>query len=277
MHRTSTPPRNASLGQYFTPAWAAQALIEREFAWLRAGDLVVEPSCGDGAFLCALPSHVDAVGVEIDPAQAERARQLSGRRVITGDFLSVEVAAPGTVAALVGNPPFASAFFEDMLERAAELLKVGGVIGLVTPCYFVQTSSSVERYSRSFDISHSMLPRNLFPGLSLPLGWMRMRKTDRPGRLFGFMLYAEAQQMRELKKEVQTALTETRSRRGVWATVVGEVLRALGGQAKLSEIYRAMASKLPTANPEWQAQVRKVLNTNKGFVRVAPGEYRAAL
>lgn len=275
MHGIPKPPRNARLGQYFTPAWAAEALIEREFGWLRAGDLVVEPSCGDGAFLCALPSHVDAVGVEIDPAQAERARQLSGRRVITGDFLTVDVAAPGSVSAVVGNPPFMATFFEGMLERAADLLKVGGVLGAIVPVYFYQTSSSVERYARSFDISHSLLPRNLFPGLSLPLGWTRMRKMDRPGRLSGFMLYAEAQQMRQLKKELQAALSERRNRRGVWATVVEDVLRALGGQAKLREIYRAMASKLPTANPEWQAQVRKVLNTNPGFVRVAAGEYRA--
>jgi type I restriction-modification system DNA methylase subunit len=56
-----------SMGQYMTPDWAAEALVDRYFSDLGESDLVLEPSCGRGAFLRALPAHVQALGVEIDP------------------------------------------------------------------------------------------------------------------------------------------------------------------------------------------------------------------
>lgn len=49
--------------------------------------MVLEPSAGDGRFLMAVPDHVPAFGVEIDPALAPIAARNSGRQVIQGDFL----------------------------------------------------------------------------------------------------------------------------------------------------------------------------------------------
>jgi len=46
--------------------------------------------CGNGHFLMALPDHVPATGIELDPAWAEEARRNSGREVITGDALSCD-------------------------------------------------------------------------------------------------------------------------------------------------------------------------------------------
>lgn len=48
--------------QYHTPEWVAQELVERYFSDLYSGDLVLEPACGTGAFLKALPPGVPAVG-----------------------------------------------------------------------------------------------------------------------------------------------------------------------------------------------------------------------
>ena len=45
---------------------------------LSSSDLVVEPSCGAGAFLKAIPDEVPVVGVKIDPELAEIARQNTG-------------------------------------------------------------------------------------------------------------------------------------------------------------------------------------------------------
>lgn len=70
-----------SLCQWFTPAWLAEALVERHFSRLDAADLVLEPTCGAGAFLRAIPAHVPAIGVEIDPALAAAARA-TGREVL---------------------------------------------------------------------------------------------------------------------------------------------------------------------------------------------------
>ena len=46
---------DTTLGQFFTPDWAAEALVEQHFGDLGLFDRVVEPSCGGGAFLRALP------------------------------------------------------------------------------------------------------------------------------------------------------------------------------------------------------------------------------
>lgn len=64
---------NRDLNQFFTPAWAADLLVQRYFGDLQPSDNVLEPACGDGRFLMAIPPEVQAVGVEIDQAMAEAA------------------------------------------------------------------------------------------------------------------------------------------------------------------------------------------------------------
>src|SRR3546814_16205788 len=86
-----------------TPLYAAERLVERHFPDLGAKDLVLEPSCGIGAFLRAIPATTSAIGVEIDPERAAIARKRSGRPVITGDFCSVHIYARPT--AILGTPP----------------------------------------------------------------------------------------------------------------------------------------------------------------------------
>src|SRR3546814_2869563 len=52
---------------------------------------VIEPSCGTGSFLSAIPQHLPAYGVDIDPDIAAVAKANSGRQVIIGDFRSIEL------------------------------------------------------------------------------------------------------------------------------------------------------------------------------------------
>jgi site-specific DNA-methyltransferase (adenine-specific) len=92
------------LGQYPTPVWVADALIERHFAGLDSGDLVIEPSCGPGSFLAALPKHVPAIGIDVDARMVESARRQTGRKVLHGDFRTLHL--DFTPTAILGNPPF---------------------------------------------------------------------------------------------------------------------------------------------------------------------------
>lgn len=269
------PQLNPGLHQWFTPAWAAEAIVDQEFGWLRAGHRVVEPSCGDGAFLCAIPAAVEALGIEIDPAMAALARQHSGRPVLTGDFLSLDAAAIGRVDAVIGNPPFEAEIVARFLEHSNLLLQEGGQVGFILPAYILQTSSKVEQLGNHFSIHQQLLPRNLFPRLKLPLVFARFVK-EQHRRLFGFLLYREAQDMRDLHKPYSQAATQARDARGAWFQVVHTALALLGGEADLPRIYEVVAKQRPSGNQFWREKIRQVLQLDKAFVRTGPGRYALA-
>lgn len=260
--------RRKALGQYFTPRWAAEAVVERHFADLPAGATVVEPACGDGRFLMALPDHVRAIGVEIDSLHAQRARALSGREVITGDFLRVEL--PEDIDALVGNPPFVATTIAAFLDRAHALLREGGRCGFILPAYVLQTSSKVMQFARQWTISTELMPRNLFPGLSLPLTFTLFTK-ERERRLFGFFLYREAADVAALKAPLRHLLTESVRAGSVWRQAVNDAFDRLGSdQAPLGDIYAAV-QHAPATNQHCAQQVRKVLQTYPEFKPVERG------
>lgn len=249
--------------------------MEQKFPWLRPGHRGIEPSCGDGAFLCAVPSGVHVTGVEVDAALAAVAREASGRDVIHGDFLALSEAVLGQADFILGNPPFESGLVAAFLERSASLLKEGGEAGFILPAYILQTSSKVEQLASRFSLEQELLPRNLFPRLKLPLCFVKFVK-DRRRRLHGFLLYREAAEMSGLQKCWRQALSTTRSRSGVWYPVVHSVLASLGGEADLPSIYAAMAGKRPTANPAWKEKVRQQLQHPQRFTRTGAGRYRLA-
>lgn len=263
------------LGQWFTPGWAAEAIVESEFGWLTPGSRVVEPACGDGSFLCALPSNLDVIGVEIDPVVAERARKASGRKILVGDFRDVPREQLGEVNAILGNPPFQANLIAGFLDKSAELLLDGGVAGFILPAYIFQTSSKVETYSAKFSIAQRLLPRNLFPGLKMPLVFATFTK-DQKRTLHGFLLYREAQEIRAIDRRWQESVSSARDPRGVWYSVVHQILVQLGGEADLEQIYKAVQPRRPTGNPHWKPQVRKVLQQIGDFVRTAPARYAIA-
>lgn len=263
---------NPALHQWFTPAWAAEALVEQEFGWLGANHAVCEPACGDGAFLCAIPQHVRAIGVEIDPIQAGRARLNSGREVLDGDFLTVDLPRAG-FDAVIGNPPFDASLIARFLQRTHGLLRDGGEAGFILPAYIFQTSSKVEKYARLFSIKQSLLPRNLFPGLRLPLVFAKFIK-DNGRTLFGFLLYREAQEVASLARRWRERLARARGPAGAWFSVVDAALAELGGEADLQAIYACVAGRQPTDNENWKQQVRKILQNGKRFTRTSAARYR---
>jgi predicted RNA methylase len=91
--RDDLPPlrqTSATLMTYQTPTWAAERLVEHYYPDLSPADLVLEPTCGEGHFLDAIPPHVPAVGVELDAGRAAIARR-TGREVLVGDVLTIDL------------------------------------------------------------------------------------------------------------------------------------------------------------------------------------------
>lgn len=253
------------LDQYPTPAWVAQALINQHFSDLTDSDVVCDPTCGPGRFLQAVPAGVPAFGIEIDKGLARHARELTGRPVVHGDIRTA--AFPDKPTAFVGNPPFQMKLVDLILERAHDVPPNEGRVGLILPCYAMQTAARVVRYNEQWSISQEMIPRNIYPGLSKPLLFALFRKDQRR-TLVGFSLYHEAAHVLGLPKDVQQALTEGPA---TWRTLVEEGIAAHGGKAALSQIYEYVSSRRPSQNPHWKEQVRKVCQQRTR--RVAPGQY----
>lgn len=240
-----------TLGQYMTPDWAAEALVERYFGDLGA-EPVVEPSCGRGAFLRALPAT--AIGVEIDPELAGEARRRTGRAVIVGDFRMVDL--PVQPVALVGNPPFRKRTVDEFLDRAWSLLPDEGRVGFVLPTFVLQTASTVDALAERWSIRQDMLPRNLFARLSHPLCFALFTKGRARG-MVGFALYHELAAVNRLQARYRALLQEGEG--SLWAAVTRAALEALGGTATLQQLYLEIEGHRPTPNAFWQAKVRQTV------------------
>jgi hypothetical protein len=249
------------LGQYDTPAWVAEAIIERVGLKSKVGGMVIEPTCGTGAFLSMIPSHLDAIGVEIDPIRAEIAAASSGRRVIVGDFRTV--ALPAKADCVIGNPPFEAKLVEDVLQRSYALLEREGEACFILPAYIFQTTTKVLEYKKNWSIYQELMPRNLFPNLKLPLIFARFVKDGRRV-LSGFFLYEETYDVQGMPAPIKEALATGR-KPSAWRSAVIEAMQELGGRAKLPQLYNAMMPRRPTDNPWWKNQVRKVLQEYPDF------------
>lgn len=256
--------RQRELGQYFTPEYVAEALLERFFPNLDMTDRVVEPSCGDGAFLRSIPDHVHAIGVEIDAGLAEQARRNSGRPVILGDFMTAEL--PMRPTAIIGNPPFKQATVMGFLDRAWDLLEEEGRVGFILPAFIFQTASTVDRLSQRWSMDQALIPRNIFPRLTTPLCFAQLTKGTRRG-LFGFALYHEVAAVTRLQRRYRALLAQ--GERSAWAAVTRAALESLGGQGTLRDIYREIEGARPTSNRFWQPKVRQQLQ--RIAYRVGPG------
>nr|MBA3456336.1 SAM-dependent DNA methyltransferase [Deltaproteobacteria bacterium] len=109
---TTTAAERRALGQWFTAAPVAQLAIAA-LAPIDRRARVIDPTCGDGAFLSA--AHTAGLhaltGVEIDREAAAQARtRLPRANILDGDAL-----APGLIEELgtfdiaIGNPPWVRA------------------------------------------------------------------------------------------------------------------------------------------------------------------------
>ena len=91
-----------ALGAYFTPEGVAEALVQ--WAVRDPGDLLLDPSSGDGRFVAR---HPNSVGIEQDPASvAEASDRAPNATVVQGDFFTWASDDRRRFDCAVGNPPF---------------------------------------------------------------------------------------------------------------------------------------------------------------------------
>jgi len=94
--------RAKAYGQFFTPAEVAATLVR--WAIRDRDDRILDPACGDGAFLAL---HERTVGVEHDPRHAATARlRAPSATVVEADFFAWAGETNERFDAVVGNPPF---------------------------------------------------------------------------------------------------------------------------------------------------------------------------
>jgi hypothetical protein len=258
--------KRTNFGQWMTPAWAAEEIVQQYFSDLTAQDLVIEPSCGEGAFLKPFQERgIPVVGVEIDPDLAAFTREDTGAEVLVGDFRTIKFDLKPT--AIVGNPPYAIKTIEGFLARANQLLPENGRCGLLLPAYALQTHSRVMAWNSIWSMTADLIPRRLFPRLRLPLLFVQFRK-EKIRTMVGFALYQQAVEIDTLGPNAKLILARPR-RTGAWRALVTDCLNVAGGRASLEELYQMIAPKRPTGNKWWKEKVRQILQLY--FRRVEAG------
>ncbi|HEV8651490.1 MAG TPA: class I SAM-dependent methyltransferase [Actinomycetes bacterium] len=132
----AAPSAEKLRGGYYTPGPVARFLA----AWASAaGPRILEPSCGDGAVLAALVDQARAagrpgtaagiVGVELDEAEAAKARR-HGAAVVAADFFAWFAGGRrGSFDAVAGNPPYIrfGSWTEESRARAFALMRGAGL------------------------------------------------------------------------------------------------------------------------------------------------------
>jgi site-specific DNA-methyltransferase (adenine-specific) len=254
---------DAALSQWFTPFWVAEELVDDALRGMGHVS-VVEPSCGTGAFLTAIPKSMPALGVDIDPRVVAAAVANSGREVRVGDFRTMDLS-DVKPELIVGNPPFEMDVINGFLDKAHAELPEDGLIAMVLPAYAFQTPRQVSRWMDMFSIDVNMIPRTLFPGLSKPLVWAKYRRTSM--RTFsGMMLFAETREIENMRPAIREALAAP----GTWRSAVTVALESLGGTASVTSIYQAVAPERRSGD-HWRPKIRQTLQ--RGFVSLGEGRW----
>lgn len=119
-------------GGYYTPPEIATFILN----WGIKDDTdtdILEPSCGDGAFLEALKisgkEYHSLTAIEYDAVEAEKAKTINVGKVLHGDFHAFCHDTKKRFNLIVGNPPFIryQYYKSDQQEIAVELFKKAGL------------------------------------------------------------------------------------------------------------------------------------------------------
>lgn len=98
------------------------------------GDLVLEPSAGDGAIIKAVQAYAPGTKVdwfELNPERAEQCRALNSGIGVCADFLTIT---PNPVYdTVLMNPPFENGQWMEHIMHAWKFLAVGGVMIAIAP------------------------------------------------------------------------------------------------------------------------------------------------
>lgn len=265
------PDPVAELGQYMTPRWAADLIVRDRLADLSAHDVVVDPSCGTGSWLHAIPATTRAVGIEIDATLAAIAATDTGREVRFGDFLTIDLDDVEPTH-FVGNPPYSAQTIRAFLERTRSLLPEGGRAIYLLPAHTFSFARPTLKLLRGFDVNVQLVPRDLWPRLSFPAIIADLTKK-RVARLVGLVLFEEAAALRSVRAAYRQILNA--GRKPLWADVLDLALEALGGEGSLTEIYQLVETCVPSSTPFWRDILRREAGEHAD--RVARGRFRRRL
>lgn len=148
-------------GQFFTPEEVTRMVVE--MLQIPEGSHVLEPSCGGGAFLAALPEGVRAIGVEMMRETATVAGLInSDAQVHQGDALEMLPHFEGRFDYVIGNPPFCDVRHQEeyqgfeiarsskrsewyFIELGLKALRPGGVLAYVVPDGILSNSKDRDR------------------------------------------------------------------------------------------------------------------------------------
>lgn len=135
-------------GQFFTPAPVVACCYDLLARHLVPGAQIVDPACGDGAFLRGalergLTPPERLHGCDVDPALVALLQAAGLTQVRQADGLASDSQPAGAFDLVVGNPPFGVttaagdrrglASEVRFLLRALELVRPGGLVALVLP------------------------------------------------------------------------------------------------------------------------------------------------
>ena len=155
--------RKRQLGQYMTPPSLAREIVSK--LPVESAERILEPSCGDGAFLSAVVDRLadgggacEIVGVEIDAALAEKSSEVVRRHGVRAEVRRADFFAEYLNAAsfgddrngrgrlrresfdlIVGNPPFGGTFDRDIEDALDARLgkRLGRKIKKETYAFFI--------------------------------------------------------------------------------------------------------------------------------------------
>lgn len=152
-HQFSEAKKGHEKGQFFTPAEICRDMVQLVKPGI--SDLICDPTCGSGNFFNYLPVEQNCYGCELDPAAAKVAKHLyPDANIIKKDIQDYN---PGVnFDYIFGNPPFnlklgvynSQHFF---CVKAAELLKPGGFLVLITPVSFLNDDFMANNWIEWFD------------------------------------------------------------------------------------------------------------------------------
>ena len=152
---SSTDYDRVALGQVFTPP----AIVDCMRQLVRNSGQVLEPACGDGAFLCHFPG---ALGIEIDPRHAPPGSEVMNFFELGEDtqfdtiignppYVRYQDIAPGT-RRLIGETALdrRANLYLFFIEKCLRLLAPGGELIFITPRDFLKATSAVPLNAQLF-------------------------------------------------------------------------------------------------------------------------------
>jgi len=148
MSQASVTAHRRAYGQFFTPEPVVACCYQLCAGALPLMPQIVDPACGDGAFLRYALAHAitdrDRVnGCDLDPALTDALTTVGLPRIHQADGLAPASLPTGSFDLVIGNPPYgvggthnggtAPASEVRFLLRALELARPGGLVVLVLP------------------------------------------------------------------------------------------------------------------------------------------------